>query len=667
MAVEQMRPVSFFFKPSDYWMACKLSSRCHQHDFLETIKDFKEPEKSWFENHPQFKHLFHMDYCEKRKVQGLWMLLLRCMHTGKERQAWFGVNSVPIRYSIREHALLSGLYCGSYPENYPRKGKMKFATKHFKHLQKKTKETNRKKQGLRVTEADVLEKLEKMEADDGSDERMKMAVLYFLTRVIRGRKRNAYFIEPFILQAVDDLDFCNKFPWGRYTFDDCMKEIFHLRDHFAKGLPENNMQWTFPGFVTPLEILAFECIPVLRESFRDPDPNCLPDCPRMCKWKYKRTGTTGFALEEIYKALGNTKVISSTLKPQGDELELLYEIMDEGSVEDVELQDDSDKADIAVDGWNRILIEPEGKIFWEDLFEMDVRTRPTTQQQSEPHGIFEGQEEERVCEEPEAGGEADRESVKELELRLNKRMDDRFALRDETIRLLAARVKELEQDKIQRENWSLQFGEYETCEASGGKGRDNMGNDNEDGEAVAERMVRNRSKKRLRRMARKRLRRMAQKRLRQHLKIFVAEADKDGKNSESDAITAAVHTPLPTETTPEDAEGEEEAAKEAYEVAGNEDEVGQKEGETEADKEGETEEGKTDVEDSPSTLQVMAESAEKLEKKVDDKAAAEKAADELAAAEKAASDKEKLGDEEETRPKRTHKPSRPLRSPYQKN
>uniref|UniRef100_M4CP18 Uncharacterized protein n=1 Tax=Brassica campestris TaxID=3711 RepID=M4CP18_BRACM len=48
-------------------------------------------------------------------------------------------------------------------------------------------------------------------------------------------------------------------------------------------------------------------------------------------------------------------------------------------------------------------------------------------------------------------------------------------------------------------------------------------------------------------------------------------------------------------------------------------------------------------------------------------AAAEKAADELAAAEKAASDKEKVGDEEETRPKRTHKPSRPLRSPYQKN
>uniref|UniRef100_M4EGY8 DUF287 domain-containing protein n=1 Tax=Brassica campestris TaxID=3711 RepID=M4EGY8_BRACM len=348
--------------------------------------------------------------------------------------------------------------------------------------------------------------------------------------------------------------------------------------------------------------------------------------------------------------------------------------MDEGSVEDVELQNDSYKADIAVDGWNRILIEPEGKIFWEDLFEMDVRTRPTTQQQSEPHGIFEGQEEERVCEEPEAGGEAGRESVKELELRLNKTMDDGFALRDETIRLLAARVKELEQDKIQRENWSFQFGDYETCEASGGKGRDNMGNGNEDGEAVAEKdgekQVEEEAEKNGTKEAEKdgakRLRRMARKRLRQHLKMLRVKKKLIGMvRIASQMPSLQLYTLL--FLLRQHLKGEEEAAKEAYEVAGNEDEVGQKEGETEADKEGETEEGKTDVEDSPSTLQVMAEAAEKLEKEVDDKAAAEKAADELAAAEKAASDKEKVGDEEETRPKRTHKPSRPLRSPYQKN
>ena len=248
MTVEADKPAGFFFKPSDYGKGCKLSSRCHQHDFLKTIEKFEASEKSWFQDHPQFKHIFHMDCTPTRKVMGLWMLLLRTMHTGKGRQAWFGVNGVPIRYSIREHSLLSGLYCHSYPENYPSIGSMKFARKHFKV--KKTKDG--KEKGLQVTEADVLEKLQKMKFD-GSGDRLRMAVLYFLARVLRGRSKGGYFIEYFILQAAEDLEFCTEFPWGRYTFDDCMKEIFHVRDQFRDGIPEK-AQWVFPGFINPLEV-----------------------------------------------------------------------------------------------------------------------------------------------------------------------------------------------------------------------------------------------------------------------------------------------------------------------------------------------------------------------------------------------------------------------------
>ncbi|CAN7078229.1 unnamed protein product, partial [Brassica oleracea var. botrytis] len=146
-------PTGFFFKPSDYGKGCKLSSRCHQHDFLKTIEKFEASEKIWFQDHPQFKHIFHMDCTLTRKVMGLWMLLLRTMHTGKGRQAWFGVNGVPIRYSIREHSLLSGLYFHSYPENYPSIRSMKFARKHFKV--KKTKDG--KEKGLQVTEGSLRE------------------------------------------------------------------------------------------------------------------------------------------------------------------------------------------------------------------------------------------------------------------------------------------------------------------------------------------------------------------------------------------------------------------------------------------------------------------------------------------------------------------------------
>lgn len=75
--------------------------------------------------------------------------------------------------------------------------------------------------------------------------------------------------------------------------------------------------------------------------------------------------------------------IISILEPVGYELDLLYQIMDEGTFADLELKDDSDTPDIAVDSWNRILLQPGSKIFWPDLYEMDVRTR---EQQEEAGG-----------------------------------------------------------------------------------------------------------------------------------------------------------------------------------------------------------------------------------------------------------------------------------------
>ncbi|KAF3581009.1 hypothetical protein DY000_02034188 [Brassica cretica] len=77
-----------------------------------------------------------------------------------------------------------------------------------------------------------------------------------------------------------------------------------------------------------------------------------------------------FAMDEII----------SILEPHGYEADLLYEIMDEWTYEDLKLIDDSDTLDIAVDSWNKILLEPGSKIFCPDLFEMDVRTREQQEQ-----------------------------------------------------------------------------------------------------------------------------------------------------------------------------------------------------------------------------------------------------------------------------------------------
>lgn len=245
-----MRPQKFYFKPTEYNKPCKLSTRCHQYGFIKLTKKFHASEKEWFFEHPQFKHLFHMECSKTRKVMGLWMLLLRTIKVDKKRQCWFVVNGAPIRYSIREHALLSGLSCELYPENYENLGSLKFAKKHF---QKKPKKKGDLPPELRVTPDDVLKKIEGMDYDSDG-ERLKMAVLYFLATVIRGRTRAGTPIEPFLLRVVSDLKLCQEFPWGRFTFDDSVDEIKHMVKHFRGKIPPK-CTWTFPGFIIPLEVI----------------------------------------------------------------------------------------------------------------------------------------------------------------------------------------------------------------------------------------------------------------------------------------------------------------------------------------------------------------------------------------------------------------------------
>ncbi|EOA25489.1 hypothetical protein CARUB_v10018828mg [Capsella rubella] len=116
------------------------------------------------------------------------MLLLRTASLEKKEESWFIVNSTPIIYSLREMALISGLYCHDYPR----------------------------------------------------------AVLS-----LSKPGKQAPSVEPFFLRAIDDLDKCKTFPWGRLDFDENMKDIFHCMNHFRGVL--STQQWVFPSFVIPLE------------------------------------------------------------------------------------------------------------------------------------------------------------------------------------------------------------------------------------------------------------------------------------------------------------------------------------------------------------------------------------------------------------------------------
>ncbi|XP_056864230.1 uncharacterized protein LOC130511322 [Raphanus sativus] len=114
-------------------------------------------------------------------------------------------------------------------------------------------------------------------------DRLKMAVLFFLASVVcaqtkAGHKANDV-LEVF-QRAVDDLDYCKSFPWGRLSYDYMLKEISHTMEHFG-GVVKEKTLWPLPGFCVPLELLAFEAIPKLGVAFREPVDGASPNCPRM--------------------------------------------------------------------------------------------------------------------------------------------------------------------------------------------------------------------------------------------------------------------------------------------------------------------------------------------------------------------------------------------------
>lgn len=104
---QPLPPDVLYFKNTEFTKTCKIQSKCYGSNTVAIIKKL-QPELEWFENHPQFCHIFHMPDEPYLKLLVVWMLLLRTIPLKEgDGTAWFAVNGVSIRYSTREHALIS--------------------------------------------------------------------------------------------------------------------------------------------------------------------------------------------------------------------------------------------------------------------------------------------------------------------------------------------------------------------------------------------------------------------------------------------------------------------------------------------------------------------------------------------------------------------------------
>ena len=246
----------------------KISTKCSLRETIKVITSALRDHPNgmqWFRE-SQFGHLFSVGEDIDTSLMPLWMLRCREVITGKRKEIWFMLNGVPIRYSLMEHALISGLNCAPYPNGWDTLGSDDFRDRHFSENKK-------------ITIKDVKHRLERMviptEAGSSNrrnransnrereravfiEDKLRMAVLYFLCSVLMSNEKDETNIDEKCLAIVDNLDACRAFPWGRRSFNYVLAHVEKL-DLLKKSanvfVKEKGMQgWGCPGFILPLMV-----------------------------------------------------------------------------------------------------------------------------------------------------------------------------------------------------------------------------------------------------------------------------------------------------------------------------------------------------------------------------------------------------------------------------
>ncbi|KAF8047104.1 hypothetical protein N665_3205s0001 [Sinapis alba] len=167
-----------YYEPSSYGLKCRIDSVTSLKNTLEIIEtNLNEQQLKWFKDHPQFQHFFHMTR-QSHKYTAMWALILRTGYISDD-EWWIIPNGVPLRYSIREHALYTGLCCDPLPRNFEQ----------------------------------VFEKEHNLSLD--------FAGSFWNRKKNKGKSH----IDVFYLMIVDNLSLCEKFPWGTLSFNECMDSL----------------------------------------------------------------------------------------------------------------------------------------------------------------------------------------------------------------------------------------------------------------------------------------------------------------------------------------------------------------------------------------------------------------------------------------------------------
>ncbi|KAH0917631.1 hypothetical protein HID58_025291 [Brassica napus] len=181
-------------------------------------------------------------------------MMSRQLKVKKKHEVWFRFAGQPIRFSLREFAIVTGLPCGTFPPKSKMKIKETITEKpYWPSLFGKVEV---------VTVASVIKMLHRRTVRD-RETRIKFACLAILSSVLLPTSLNMK-ISREHAEAIEDLDDFYSFPWGRLAYEMLMNSIKE-RDEIS--LSQNTI--AVKGFALALQLVLVEAVPSLTEVVQE--------------------------------------------------------------------------------------------------------------------------------------------------------------------------------------------------------------------------------------------------------------------------------------------------------------------------------------------------------------------------------------------------------------
>lgn len=181
-------------------------------------------------------------------------MLSRQMKTKKKHETWFRFAGKPVRFSLREFAIVTGLPCGKYPKKSKMKLKETIAEQPYWPCLFGKVEA--------VSVAAVLKMLYRKTVKD-REIRIKYACLALLESVLLPTSNNMKISRDHV-EAIKDLEAFLSYPWGRVAFDMLMVSIKE-RDEIALSRDTISVK----GFVLAVQLVLVQAVPELTEAVQD--------------------------------------------------------------------------------------------------------------------------------------------------------------------------------------------------------------------------------------------------------------------------------------------------------------------------------------------------------------------------------------------------------------